>query len=76
MPTPPLFSILDAGNCFFGTPAFVCLRWTPLAAAGKILATKLRVCLVLSHMMLVKTPAGPKEAVCTEAMRLLAPWGI
>jgi hypothetical protein len=26
--------------------------------------------------MPAKTPAGPKEAICTEAMRLLAPLGL
>jgi hypothetical protein len=77
MSTLPLFSFLDAGNCVFGTPAFVYLylgrRWQPLENP---LATKLRVCLVLPHMMLAKTPAGPKEAVRAEAMRLLAPLGM
>jgi hypothetical protein len=80
MPALPLFFFLDAGNCFFGTPALVCLRWTPLDAVGSRwknpLATKLRVYLVLPHSMPAKTPAGPKEAVCTEVMRLIAPSGI
>jgi hypothetical protein len=69
MPTFPLFSFLDAGNCFFGTPALVCLRWQPLEK--KPLATKLRVCLVLPHMMPAKAPAGPKEAGYTDATRLM-----
>jgi hypothetical protein len=40
------------------------------------LATKPRVCFILPHMVLAKTPAGLKEAVRTEAMRLLAQLGI
>jgi hypothetical protein len=79
MPTLPLFSFLDAGNCLFGTPG---PRLSPLDTVdsrwGNPLATKLRVCLILLllHMMPAKTPAGPKEAARTEAMRVLAPLGI
>jgi hypothetical protein len=50
-----------------------------LAAAGKIRwppKTPCLSCPASSHMMLAKTPAGPKEAVRTEAMRLLAPLGM
>jgi hypothetical protein len=63
MPALPLFCFSDEGNCFFGTPALVCFRWTPLAAGSRWknpLATKPRVCLVLPHMMPAKTFAGPK----------------
>jgi hypothetical protein len=49
-----IFFPLDAENCFFGTPALVCRRWTPLAVGS-------RVCLVLPHMMPAKIARWPKR---------------
>jgi hypothetical protein len=65
-------------GCFFG-PYYYYFFGEALAAAEKIRWPPNPVfvlCLILPHMMPVKPPAGPKEAVRTEAMRLLAPFGI
>jgi hypothetical protein len=65
----PLFFLFRRRELLFCTPSLVCLRWTPLAAAEKIRWPPNSVFVLslsrLIYMMPAKTPAGPKEVVCT-----------